>query len=159
MEKRPIRRSQNLMPLSREHHYSLLFCWKLRRGVQTGAEKKRMSDYVAYFGRLFLLPHFEEEENVLFILVKDAQTERAIQEHVQIKALVNSVLSSADTIEYLVFEQLANAVDAHVRYEERILFPHIEECLSEEQLQKTGEQLSRTPVLKDDYEDSFWKTK
>ena len=147
------------MPLSREHHYSLLFCWKLRRGVKLNVEQKRMTDYVAYFDKLFLSPHFAEEKNVLFVLVKDAQTERAVQEHQQIKALVQSVLSSAGTIEYTAFEQLADAVDKHVRFEERELFPHIESCLSEEQLQNTGAQLSCTPALSDEYEDHFWEMK
>lgn len=159
MEKRPIRRNPLLMPLSREHHYSLLFCWKLRRGVKLNVDEERMAGYVAYFYERFLLPHFEEEENALFVLVKDAQTGRAIQEHRQIKALVQSVLSPSGTIDHTAFEQLADAVDAHVRFEERVLFPHIESCLSGEQLQDTGAQLSRTPPLKDDYEDEFWEMK
>lgn len=159
MEKKPIRRSQSLMPLSREHHYSLLFCWKLRQGVKLNVEKKRITDYIAYFYERCLLPHFEEEENVLFVLVSDRQTERAIQEHCHIKTLVRTVLSSGETIEYRVFEQLADAVDKHVRFEERELFSHIESILTEDQLQETGTQLSLAPILNDEYEDHFWEKK
>jgi hypothetical protein len=47
-------------------------------------------------------------------------------------------------------------VDEHVRYEERILFPHLELSLSDEQLTQIGTQISDEPLL-DTYQDAFWK--
>ena len=147
------------MALSREHHYSLLFCWKLRRGVKLGVEPERMMDYVAYFHKRFLFPHFEEEERVLFKWVKDdAQIAKAIQEHQQIKAMIHSMPAVYDTGKPAAFEQLADAVDAHVRFEERVLFPHLEHILSEDQLKGVEAQLT-SPVLKDTYGDPFWSVK
>ncbi len=51
--------------------------------------------------------------------------------------------------------RLADLVDAHVRYEERILFPHLEQNLTELQLENIGLKISDEP-LKDLYEDEFW---
>ena len=55
-------------------------------------------------------------------------------------------------------EKLANLVDEHVRYEERELFPHIENSLTGEQLETIGKKLNEAqPVpLKDVYTDEFW---
>ena len=46
-------------------------------------------------------------------------------------------------------------MDDHVRYEERILFPHLENVLSEEQLAEISKQLP-DHLAKDTFEDRFW---
>jgi hemerythrin-like domain-containing protein len=51
--------------------------------------------------------------------------------------------------------KLADIVDAHVRYEERILFPHVEKVLTEKQLEEIGMHIAGKP-LKDNFEDKFW---
>ena len=43
-----------------------------------------------------------------------------------------------------------------MRYEERVLFPHLEEKLTDEQLEEIGKQIS-VEAIKDYYEDEFWK--
>ncbi len=55
-----------------------------------------------------------------------------------------------------VLLELADIVDDHIRFEERVLFPHLQEQLSDEQLEKIGEQIVNEP-LTDNYEDEFWK--
>ena len=54
---------------------------------------------------------------------------------------------------------LADAVDNHVRYEERELFPHLENVLTEEQLKEIGSKLQTTAnaVCNDEFTDEFWK--
>jgi hemerythrin-like domain-containing protein len=51
--------------------------------------------------------------------------------------------------------ELAEMVERHVRYEERILFPHLEQKLSDKQLEIIGEQID-SQTLTDNYEDQFW---
>jgi hemerythrin-like domain-containing protein len=55
-----------------------------------------------------------------------------------------------------VLLELADTVDDHIRYEERVLFPHLQEKLSDEQLEKIGEQIPDAS-LADTYEDHFWE--
>ena len=62
MNKKPIKRNENILKLSKEHHFSLLFCWKIRQGLKAGADSSRIIKYVQYFKTHFLLPHFSEEE-------------------------------------------------------------------------------------------------
>ena len=66
MNKKPIKRNENILKLSKEHHFSLLFCWKIRHGLKTQTDCSRIIKYVQYFKTNFLLPHFSEEEIFLF---------------------------------------------------------------------------------------------
>jgi len=71
MEKMPIKRNENIVKLSRDHHASLLFCWKLRQGIKYHSSIERMVKYVQYFWNQHFTPHFKEEEEFLFAPVKD----------------------------------------------------------------------------------------
>lgn len=154
MNSKPIKRSDEIVKLSRDHHISLLFCWKIRNGIKKNAEVSRMKNYVSYFLTDHMRPHFQEEEDFLFAPIKDEKVQRALNEHVVILNLTGKILNS-DEPEKDDLLNLANLVDTHVRYEERILFPHLESILSAEQLAEIGRQLS-DHLSKDIFEDKFW---
>lgn len=154
MEKKPIRRNEHIAKLSRDHHASLMFCWKIRQGIKLNAESERMTKYVAYFLDHHFLPHFKEEEEILFVPVQDNKVQKAIDDHVVIRKMAGDII--ADPVEkQKSLTMLADLVDDHVRYEERILFPFLENELSEEQLENIGSQLAGEPA-KDTFEDEFW---
>jgi hemerythrin-like domain-containing protein len=154
--KTPIKRNENIVKLSRDHHASLLFCWKIRQGIKHHIDLDRMINYVRYFWTQHFAPHFGEEEAFLFAPLKDDKVQRALDDHKQIKASIETMdrLGIQDREGKLL--QLADMVDEHVRYEERILFPHLELSLSDEQLTQIGTQISDEPLL-DTYQDAFWK--
>ena len=154
--KKPIKRSVSLMSLSKEHHFTLLFCWKIRQGLKNEIDASRIIKYVQYFEKYLLLPHFKQEENVVFLLSDDKLVQKAIDQHQQIKNLI-SELPGAKDVEGIL-QKLAALVDDHVRYEERELFPHLESLLSYEQLESIGKQLKddHTSEMKDEYTDEFW---
>lgn len=157
METTPIKRSKYLLQLSKDHHFTLLFSWKIREGLKRKVEMERIKKYVQHFWESDMQAHFREEEEILFAPVKDDAVQKAIADHQQIKELVMTVLkSSAEEDVSQQLSTLADAVDAHVRYEERQLFPHLEKVLTEKQLEAIGEQLKQAPVLQDEYEDEFW---
>lgn len=156
MTRKPIKRSPEILPLSREHHFSLLFCWKLRQGIKCTIEKARIIKYIDYFFHHFILPHFGEEENILFCLLQDEKVEKALNEHAAIKKLVNSILNSQTNPDNAAIEELAGLVEVHTRYEERDLFPYIEEKLSPAQLNEAGRLLGQSEILADNFEDEFW---
>lgn len=159
MEKKPIKRSPYIIKLSRDHHASLLFCWKLRQGEKNAIEKERMKKYVAYFFEEHLKPHFREEEEFLFSSAKnDAVVLRAMDEHKNINQLASKIIDSDSENLTAEFTAIADMVDQHVRFEERELFPHMEELLSEKQLIEISEKLGQAPE-KDVFEDEFWVRK
>lgn len=143
------------MKLSKDHHASLLFCWKLRQGIKSHASTERIIKYAQYFWHVHFKQHFKEEEEILFAPLKDEMVNKAIEDHQKVKALINELGTSGTEDQYEKLSILADKVDGHVRYEERILFPHLEKVLSEEQLEVIGKQICGEP-LKDNYEDTFW---
>ena len=156
MENKPIKRSKHIVTLSREHHTGLLFCWKIRQGLKKQADTSRMQKYVAYFWQNHLRQHFQEEEKHLFEKVNDEYCWKAMQQHRDIRALIHQITSSH--LSEALLNQLADTVDAHIRYEERELFPHLERELDEQELIRIGaalEQAHAHPV-KDDFADEFW---
>ena len=54
-----------------------------------------------------------------------------------------------------VLLEFADTVDDHIRFEERVLFPHLQQKLSDAELEKIGGQLVHEPFV-DEYEDEFW---
>jgi hemerythrin-like domain-containing protein len=155
MEKMPIKRNENIVKLSRDHHASLLFCWKLRQGIKYHSSIERMVKYVQYFWNQHFTPHFKEEEEFLFAPVKDKTVNKAIEDHIHIKASVDEIINPGSENKQEKLSALADMVDEHVRYEERILFPHLEKKLTEEQLENIGNKIAGES-LKDNYEDTFW---
>jgi hemerythrin-like domain-containing protein len=157
MDSNPIKRSQYLVALSRDHHTGLLFCWKIRTGIKKEVALERINKYIVYYWNEHLKTHFEEEETLLFEPMETRLSKKAVEQHVAIRQQITKVTGPRknNPEEYLLLEQLVNG---HIRFEERELFPFLEVALSKEQLIEVGERLKvlhDTP-LKDDYADEFW---
>lgn len=154
----PIKRNENLVRISRDHHATLLFCWKIRTGLKLNIDTERIKTYVQYFWQVHMQPHFVEEETILFVPVKDAAVQKALDEHADINKQVESIMASS-IVQSQQLATLADVVDNHVRYEERELFPHLENILTGEQLKEIGSRLQATAgtVCNDDFTDEFWK--
>ena len=142
----PIKRNQHIVQFSKDHHFTLLFCWKIRQGLKMQIESIRIKSYVRYFFKEHMEPHFKHEETLLFTLVGDEKVQKALDDHEKIKNLISKILESSDETISEQLATLADKVEAHVRFEERELFPHLEFTLSEEQLQLIGEQLSKEAI-------------
>ncbi len=88
-DKKPIKRNEHIIKLSKDHHFTLLFCWKIRNGLKFEVEPERIVCYVKYFWQNHMLPHFTEEETILFAPVKDVEVQRALDEHADITRQIN----------------------------------------------------------------------
>lgn len=156
MQNKPIKRNEHILQLSKDHHFTLLFSWKIRQGLNFGVDAERIKKYVAHFWQNNMQVHFSEEENFLFASFKDDKVQKAMNEHKQIKEQIKAVAESTGDEVYKQLSLLATIVDMHVRYEERELFPHLEKVLSKEQLKTIGIQLKKGQDLQDTYSDEFW---
>ncbi len=151
----PIKRSAELAPLSREHHKGLLFVWKIKQGLQKDIDTKRISAFVHWFWTVELAPHFQKEETLLLPALgkKMSLKERLLDEHAAIRKLMED-LQNHSTVELL--QKLANAVHDHIRFEERVLFKHIEVSASAEELMEIGKALAVVKKKLPVWEDEFW---
>jgi hemerythrin superfamily protein len=158
MATKPIKRNENIVILSREHHFGLLFCWKIRQGIRKNAAADRIKNYVNYFWHTHLHTHFEEEEIYMFLKVNDEACRKALEQHEQISLRIKQILDAETPLGYDILAQLADLVEAHIRFEERELFPHLEKVLTEGELKRIGAALeqSHTAPHTDNYPDAFW---
>ena len=158
MESQPIKRSVQLQPLSREHHEGLLFAWKIRQGLKNGTDVSLMGRFVQWFWDTHLDHHFRQEEQVLMSLLPgDALLARMQDEHQEIEALLHINQSIPDPA---LLEQIAQQVNDHIRFEERELFPHIEQSITEEQLNQVAAALAAEPkCTSSNWSEEFWTRK
>jgi hemerythrin-like domain-containing protein len=156
MENKPLKRNKNIVQLSKDHHFTLLFCWKIRQGLKMNIQPARIRGYVDYFWEHHMLPHFREEECILFISVNDERVEQAIRDHREIKKAISGLSYKEGNELMVALTALADKVDAHVRFEERELFPLLETVLTGEQLDEIGKNLASEKSPPDDFADQFW---
>ena len=153
MEKKPIKRDKNIQPLSRDHHHTLLLCWKIRKGFSKGVEVKRMKTYSDWFFEHHIFPHFKLEEEYLFPVLgeKHEMVKKALAEHRRLERLFREKEKITRSLS-LIEEEL----ELHVRYEERELFNEIQKQASPEQLEVIAE-VHEDERFQDNTVDEFWK--
>lgn len=119
-----MKRHQLLQSLSREHQPALSLAVRLKR-----ADAGQAVSVFAQLDQPALLAHFEEEErDWLPLLLADDERplrERTLAEHRQLRAQL-AAISDGDSAQIADF---AMTLEAHVRFEERELFPLIERHL------------------------------
>jgi len=156
----PIKRSEELQPLSRQHHNGLLFCLLLQKGIKKQADPEVMKEFIQSFWYKDLHHHFVLEENYLLPLINQypalqAGLNRMVNEHYELKNIINE---NSLNISYESIEALRRNLDAHIRFEERELFPSIEQTISMQQRMAIGAALANE---KDDncmnYPIKFWE--
>jgi len=156
----PIKRSEELQPLSRQHHNGLLFCLLLQKGLTKQADAEVMRDFIQHFWYKDLQQHFELEERYL-VPLKDKyhqlepSLDRMMHEHYELKSVINEISLNPT---HQSIDELRKALDSHIRFEERELFPLMEETISLQERQKIGKLLGNE---KDDncmnYSIKFWE--
>ena len=157
MEIKPIKRNKNIAPISREHHATLLFCWKIRQGLALQIDKARINRYIQWFRENHLLPHFKTEEKYLFFNPDDALVSKALQEHSLIIELMDRINEADHQVSETDLISLATLVNDHTRYEERVVFPHLEQTFTRNRLIQIGESLAQEEhSAVENYPDTFW---
>ena len=123
-----MKRHPALVPLSHEHHHNLSFAQRLRRAClnDNDAERAVLLDIFRQQYAAPLEQHFQLEEAWLLPHLEETRGKRLLAEHRELREL--AAAPSAAPL------RLADALIAHVRFEERELFPWLEQHLSAERL-------------------------
>ena len=158
MENKPIKRSQHMVELSKDHHAGLLFSWKIKEGLKRDVELFRIKKYVNYFWEHHLKAHFQEEEALLFNRIEeDALSQKGKNEHLMLQNRIDRLNHNTNGANDEYFE-FAELLINHIRFEERVLLPHLEQVLPLSALESVEAYLTQQhPVpFKDNYADEFW---
>lgn len=163
METKPINRSRELAPLSREHHDGLLFAWKIKQGLANNTPCETLCNYTCWFWSNHIKPHFKDEEKVLvkFLPADNPLVRQMFKEHAQIRDLVIALDKEHDKGNLGL---LAEFINNHIRFEERQLFVYAEETLTPDQLREIYADLPHETSCETDpiaigWKDEFWVKK
>lgn len=146
-----ISRHEAMRPLSRHHHHALMAALNIRKGLegydgdaQQGNWPERIDALrkeVLAFWEQDGNAHFREEEEILmpvysrYASVRHEELQEMWYEHVEIRALIAAIAERDGDLAELLSE-LAEKLQQHVRREERVIFPMMEQVLPEEVLRK-----------------------
>ena len=157
-EIKPIKRSKELAPLSREHHDGLLFAWKIKQGLANGTTVETLCNYTRWFWTNHLKSHFKNEETVLvrFLPADNSLVLQMFKDHEQIRDLIISIDKEPGSNS---LKLLADFVNNHIRFEERELFVYAEKTLTQEQLNEIYKELPHDLHCETEWKDEFWVRK
>lgn len=133
-----MKRHDALTPLSREHHSALILAQLLKKdapaykGLPTALNEKAVYALQMFTATLQL--HFTNEEEMLDKIRNvhteiDKLSDEIFTEHQQLKKMFLSLDKTNNTSEEL--DTLGRALEDHIRKEERLLFPLIQQHCSE----------------------------
>lgn len=148
----PINREDILQPFSKEHHYSFLLSWKIRKGLDNGIALERIKNYTDWFYDNYIKSHLEDEEKYIFpILGKDHKLiKKSMSRHRRLKRLFKDQSNLNRTL-----NQIEEELDQHLRFEERELFKVIQKKATPEELKKIKESKQVKKFVENE-EDIFW---
>ncbi|PTQ77197.1 hemerythrin HHE cation binding domain-containing protein [Nitrosomonas oligotropha] len=121
-------RTGALLSLSREHHSSLVLARAIRQAAESGDNEAflAMMQRIEEHWRTVLCEHFAREEQLLRLAADgvDAEsTDRILIEHEELRMLACGPCELDLPARLRRFGEL---LGAHVRYEERVLFPQLQ---------------------------------
>lgn len=128
------KRAEALQPLSRDHLKALVAAKALREAEDAGAARVAFLDFWRDHGA----HHFRVEEEVLlpqwalYAEVDRPAVSRMLEEHLAIRREALRLVAGEGSPAEL--HALGDLLHDHVRFEERRLFPAIEDSLNEEEL-------------------------
>ncbi len=154
-----MKRHDNLQPLSRQHHNLLLGCLLLKKGVQKKANLLVMQDFIKQFWKTDLIGHVALEENFLLPFLMRYPNLRPYaailhNEHELIERIYER--NSNGQISYRNVELLAETLEHHIRFEERVVFERIQQQSPDEMDKILTEEDSRVTDCSF-YSVKFWE--
>lgn len=144
------RRHESLIPLSREHHYGLMLCLRIHRGLplHEGDERwvREKAAQAAQFFATDLAAHFQAEEEALFPAMRDFADvsellNELLSEHRQLEVLAGRLKGSEAVGLVAALNEFADLLEAHIRKEERELFPLYEKQVGTELAAEVGREI------------------
>ena len=145
-----MKRHDALAPLSREHHGALILAQLLKNitTVYTGlpADVIGKAAYAIRFYNEELVKHFKEEEDIVIATITgmdvmlDTLANEIIAEHKELQILFTTINDAVDLSAHL--EKIGNTLEQHIRKEERIFFPLVQQLCNQAQLATIEKALS-----------------
>ncbi|WP_017257641.1 hypothetical protein [Pedobacter arcticus] len=154
-----IKSNSYIARLSQDHHLEHSFCKRIEKGIELDVSLDRIRNYVSFFWEQHLRKHFLEEEQLLFKSIDDVFCTKGKEDHISIISEIEKIVSGNNVGKHN-YLHLVSSIYQHINFEERVLFPHLELLLPEEELKNIQERLSQSHLdsFEDDFSDEFWQS-
>jgi hypothetical protein len=152
-------RDSPLRGIVHQHHYLLLFAWKLKQGLLNKTRFEILTSYINYFFHQGLLAHLKREEEVLFNELTEEDDLRKKLEfgHQRIKDKVLQIIEDK-SIDGEQIESLCKTLVNVVKYEEKELIPYLEKKLDDIESSWIKLEISELDDdIIDEFKPEFWK--
>jgi iron-sulfur cluster repair protein YtfE (RIC family) len=124
-----VKRSTELMPLSREHHEALVLARRACEPHRPHADATQLRPHILSRWTEQFAPHFACEERVLFPALRAAGAREAADEARAQHEHIRSVIDRLRDGDLAALPAWGDAMREHVKWEERVLFPLAEQVL------------------------------
>ena len=150
-----MKRHASLIPLSHDHHDTLVIAQGLVRGRPTAprsdwpTDRRAQADRLGAFFESTLQPHFAAEEAEVFplaerLLPDHADLVKALRkDHADLRAEILALPARSDAELAVRLPALGARLEAHVRSEERVLFEAVQKAAAPAELERLGAKLTQ----------------
>lgn len=155
-----MQRSIALQPLSRDHKSLLMACLLIQKGLGKKAAIEVIVDFFLQCWYKEIVPHLEEEEKVLIPLLvkypvgKDFAA-AILGDHELLRTSVTHL--NQDALNERLMANLADQLEQHIRFEERIVFQQMQEFIPDEILNQLIFPENNHPAICNNYPNHFWE--
>lgn len=146
-----MKRHPALADLSRDHHHALVEAKTLTKTPDESAATRNAEAYLEHWNEDIVWHFFEEEQTILPILQRHTDlttndhVRRLITDHAWIRdeteTIANRLNEGAQLKDALI--QLGERLRDHARFEDRELFPYLEDTLTDEELRDLHQRSRR----------------
>jgi hemerythrin-like domain-containing protein len=142
-----MKRHPALIPLSRDHHNGLVQALRLRRAVDGDASARLAAarEFVEFFRNEERVHLRDEEEELFPLFLRHVQSQpaplrEARVQHMELEGFARTleIALAAGIADRETLNAAGELLDAHIRLEERQLFPLIEELVPDDELGRLG---------------------
>lgn len=119
-----MKRSAALSPLSRDHHHALSLAMQAGKAarIDDASQWQQIADRIRQHHQQSLQAHFAEEERMLLPALAQAGQNEMVQRTLNEHAHLQQLLQHPELASPSLLQAFADAMTAHVRFEERELF-------------------------------------
>lgn len=142
----PLKRHESLIPFSRDHYVGLVQSQHLLKAAKEDdtSRRKAVADFIDVWA-IEVEPHFSDEERLLPRFMCESDAVRFEADHARIRSLAKQAADQrrqiAPDAEWM--RELGQTLHDHIRWEERQLFPTIEQNTAPQQLEVLRQQTSK----------------
>ncbi len=139
----PQKRHDAFLLFSRDHHTGLVLAMKLLSAFKNPKKRHEILKEFLHAWHAELQSHFSEEERLLFRYMKASDIKRMKTDHEAIRTFANKETDRHEDLPNKErFTEIGQTLKDHIRWEERYLFPTLENSMTTEQLKTLEEETS-----------------